>query len=143
MKKIILTSLFLFFGSSTVNAFDGVFLDQIPNKIYRNKKVSIRDSKILLELSSEAPREKKELIEQESKKIVQISSEDSSIQEIKEPVVMKARRDFSFLVMPKKENVETLFEISNRNFPSSLQLVRNRQKVARKKAMRYREMFQL
>lgn len=141
MKKFILASLVLFFGTSTVSAFDGVFLDQVQHKIFENKKITMSEAKMLLELSSESPQKKIEAIVQRFETREIMSSEDSSIQEINEPVVEKARRDFSFLEQPQKETAVYLFEISSRNFSSSLENVRMRQSVAREKAMRYRRIF--
>lgn len=142
MKKIFLATLFLFFGTSTVSAFDGEFLDQIQQKIYEDHRISVREARMLLTLSSESPQEETAAAEQEIASQKMMSSEDNSVQEINDPVYTKARRDFSFLIAPQKEAAVSLFEISGRDsFSNSLEMVRRRQYLARKKALKYYKMF--
>ncbi|MCK5460852.1 hypothetical protein KAI58_02615 [Candidatus Gracilibacteria bacterium] len=149
MKKTILVAfLFVVVPLAQAQVMDSVFLDSIESRIFRNESFSIQDTSRLLELSSEGS--KKQRLEEKKEEVVvgvevvvsDLSSEDPMVQSISTPTYSRARRSFAHVSAPKKIQAEEYFELSNRNFDTSLNFIRERQKRAIQKALRYRTLFQ-
>lgn len=142
MKKTIL-AVFIFAATPFAHAqvADSDFLDNMENRAVRNENLSVRDAFRLLDLSSEAPRMQRRtgVVEEAEEAIT--SSEDPATQPIAKPTYSRARRSFAHVTVPQKIQPERYFELSDRNFDTSLNMVRERQKRAVEKALRYRNLF--